>query len=43
MYSLSKDKVDTETNFVVAVGFMTKVDHQTTSKIGKLFDDRPWS
>ena len=25
--------MDTETNFVVTVGFMTKVDHQTTSKI----------
>ena len=24
--------MDTETNFVVTVGFTTKVDHQTTSK-----------
>ena len=28
---------DTETNFVVTVGFTTKVDHQTTSKIWSFF------
>ena len=30
---MHKAKTDTETNFVVTVGFTTKVDHQTTSKI----------
>ena len=29
--------MDTETNFVVTVGFTTKVDHQTTSKISYIF------
>ena len=29
--------MDTETNFVVTVGFTTKVDHQTTSKISRDF------
>ena len=29
--------MDTETNFVVTVGFRTKVDHQTTSKITFIF------
>ena len=29
--------MDTETNFVVTVGFTTKVDHQTTSKISYSF------
>ena len=29
----AQGKADTETNFVVSVGFTTKVDHQTTSKI----------
>ena len=31
--SHAQGKTDTETNFVVTVGFTTKVDHQTTSKI----------
>ena len=29
----AQGKMDTEKNFVVTVGFTTKVDHQTTSKI----------
>ena len=29
----AQGQTDTETNFVVTVGFTTKVDHQTTSKI----------
>ena len=43
---MHKAKMDTETNFVVTVGFTTKVYHQTTSKnlrFSKLSDDRPWS
>ena len=30
----AQGKTDTKTNFVVTVGFTTKVDHQTTSKTG---------
>ena len=30
---MHKAKTDTETNFVVTIGFTTKVDHQTTLKI----------
>ena len=33
MIHYAQGKTDTETNFVVTVGFTTKVDHQTTSKI----------
>ena len=45
---LHKAKTDTETNFVVTVGFTTKIDYQTTSKIhfrrfSKSSDDRPRS
>ena len=29
--------MDTETNFVVSAGLLTKVDHQTTSKISYIF------
>ena len=32
LHSNAQGKMDTETNFVVTVGFMTKVDHQTTLK-----------
>ena len=32
-FNYAQGKMDTETNFVVTVGFTTKVDHQTTSKI----------
>ena len=32
-FNYAQGKTDTETNFVVTVGFTTKVDHQTTSKI----------
>ena len=35
---MHKAKMDTETNFVVTVGFTTKVDHQTTSKISEIFE-----
>ena len=33
----AQGKTDTETNFVVTVGFTTKVDHQTTSTIWSKF------
>ena len=33
----TQGKTDTETNLVVTVGFTTKVDHQTTSKIWYIF------
>ena len=33
----AQGKMDTETNSVVTVGFTTKVDHQTTSKISEKF------
>ena len=46
-FNYAQGKTDTEANFVVTVGFTTKVDHQTTSKnlarFSKLSDDRPWS
>ena len=32
---MHKAKMDIETHFVVTVGFTTKVDHQTTSKISR--------
>ena len=32
VHHYAQGKTDTETNFVVTVGFTTKVDHQTTSK-----------
>ena len=37
----AQSKTDTETNFVVTVGFTTKVDHQTTSKIWYIFTAIP--
>ena len=37
-FNYVQGKTDTETNFVVSVGFTTKVDHQTTSKIGPIFE-----
>ena len=36
-FNYAQGKTDTETNFVVTVGFMTKVDHQTTSKSGLVY------
>ena len=33
LFNYAQGKMDTETNSVVTVGFTTKVDHQTTSKI----------
>ena len=36
-FNYAQGKTDTETNFVVTVGFTTKVDHQTTSKISYVF------
>ena len=38
---MHKGKTDTETNFVVTIGFMTKVDHRTTSKIWYIFTANP--
>ena len=36
-FNYAQGKTDTDTNFVLTVGFTTKVDHQTTSKIWYIF------
>ena len=41
-FSYAQGKTDTETNFVVTVGFTIKVDHQTTSK-NQIFEVVWWS
>ena len=41
-FNYAQGKTDTETNFVVTVGFTTKVDYQTTSKIGPIFEVVWW-